>query len=178
MTPANLELTLLTADAAAAAIPELATLLHACVQGGASVSFVLPYTHDDAQAFWRRKVLPGVESEAVKLWVARVDGRVAGSVQLDVDTPPNQPHRAEVRKLLVHPDFRRLGIARRLMREVEDMARRLHRSLLTLDTRTGDSAEPLYASLGYQTVGVIPGFARDPLDPAKVDGTTIMYKQL
>jgi len=178
MTPANLELTLLTADAASAATPELATLLHACVQGGASVSFVLPYTHDDAQAFWRRKVLPGVESEAVKLWVARVDGRVAGSVQLDVDTPPNQPHRAEVRKLLVHPDFRRLGIARRLMREVEDMARRLHRSLLTLDTRTGDSAEPLYASLGYQTVGVIPGFARDPLDPAKVDGTTIMYKQL
>jgi len=178
MTPANLELTLLTADAASAATPELATLLHACVQGGASVSFVLPYTHDDAQAFWRRKVLPGVESEAVKLWVARVDGRVAGSVQLDVDTPPNQPHRAEVRKLLVHPDFRRLGIARRLMREVEDMARRLHRSLLTLDTRTGDSAEPLYASLAYQTVGVIPGFARDPLDPAKVDGTTIMYKQL
>lgn len=178
MTPANLELTLLTADAAAAAIPELATLLHACVQGGASVSFVLPYTHDDAQAFWRRKVLPGVESDAVKLWVARVDGRIAGSVQLDVDTPPNQPHRAEVRKLLVHPDFRRLGIARRLMHEVEDMARRLHRSLLTLDTRTGDSAEPLYASLGYQTVGVIPGFARDPLDPAKVDGTTIMYKQL
>lgn len=178
MTPANLELTLLTADAASAATPELATLLHACVQGGASVSFVLPYTHDDAQAFWRRKVLPGVESEAVKLWVARVDGRVAGSVQLDVDTPPNQPHRAEVRKLLVHPDFRRLGIARRLMREVEAMARRLHRSLLTLDTRTGDSAEPLYASLGYQTVGVIPGFARDPADPAKVDGTTIMYKQL
>ncbi len=178
MTPANLELTLLTADAAAAAIPDLATLLHACVEGGASVSFVLPYTHDDAQAFWRRKVLPGVESEAVRLWVARVDGRVAGSVQLDVDTPPNQPHRAEVRKLLVHPDFRRQGIARRLMHEVEDMARHLHRSLLTLDTRTGDSAEPLYASLGYQTVGVIPGFARDPLDPAKVDGTTIMYKQL
>ncbi|WP_367353002.1 GNAT family N-acetyltransferase [Achromobacter animicus] len=178
MTPANLELTLLTADAAAAAVPELATLLHACVQGGASVSFVLPYTHDDAQGFWRGEVLPGVESGAVKLWVARVDGRVAGSVQLDVDTPPNQPHRAEVRKLLVHPDFRRQGIARRLMHEVEDMARRLHRSLLTLDTRTGDSAEPLYASLGYQTVGVIPGFARDPLDPAKVDGTTIMYKPL
>ncbi|UDG74712.1 GNAT family N-acetyltransferase [Achromobacter sp. 77] len=178
MTPSNLELTLLPADAAAAAVSDLATLLHACVKGGASVSFVLPYSHDDAQAFWRRKVLPAVESGAVKLWVARVDGRVAGSVQLDVDTPPNQPHRAEVRKLLVHPDFRRQGIARRLMGEVEDMARRLHRSLLTLDTRTGDSAEPLYASLGYQTVGVIPGFARDPLDPDKVDGTTIMYKQL
>jgi ribosomal protein S18 acetylase RimI-like enzyme len=178
MTPANLELTLSTAQSAAAAVPELARLLHACVQGGASVSFVLPYSHEEAEAFWRNKVVPGVESGAVKLWVARVNGQIAGSVQLDVDTPPNQPHRAEVRKLLVHPDFRRQGIARRLMQAVEAMARRLHRSLLTLDTRTGDSAEPLYASLGYKTVGVIPGFARDPLDPAKVDGTTIMYKQL
>ncbi len=178
MNPANLELTLSTGKSAAAAVPDLATLLHACVHGGASVSFVLPYSRDEAEAFWRNKVMPGVESGAVKLWVARVDGHIAGSVQLDVDTPPNQPHRAEVRKLLVHPDFRRQGIARRLMQEVEAMARRLNRSLLTLDTRTGDSAEPLYASLGYQTVGVIPGFARDPLDPAKVDGTTIMYKQL
>jgi len=119
-----------------------------------------------------------VESGALKLWVARLDGRLAGSVQLDTDTPPNQPHRAEVRKLLVHPDLRRRGIARRLMVEVDGMAARLGRSLITLDTRTGDSAEPLYASLGYQTVGVIPGFARDPINAAKVDGTTIMYKQL
>ncbi|MEN4922968.1 GNAT family N-acetyltransferase [Achromobacter spanius] len=178
MTHASLELTLLPADAAAACLPELASLLHACVQGGASVSFVLPYTQEDAQAFWRDKVLPGVAGGAVKLWVARVDGRLAGSVQLDTDTPPNQPHRAEVRKLLVHPEFRRRGIARRLMLEAHAMAARLGRSLITLDTRTGDSAEPLYASLGYQTVGVIPGFARDPLDAGKVDGTTIMYKQL
>ncbi|WP_313621222.1 GNAT family N-acetyltransferase [Achromobacter sp.] len=178
MSSANLELTLLPADAAAACLPELANLLHACVQGGASVSFVLPYSLADAAAFWRAKVLPGVESGALKLWVARLDGRLAGSVQLDTDTPPNQPHRAEVRKLLVHPDLRRRGIARRLMVEVDGMAARLGRSLITLDTRTGDSAEPLYASLGYQTVGVIPGFARDPIDAAKVDGTTIMYKQL
>lgn len=178
MSSANLELKLLSADAAAACLPELASLLHACVQGGASVSFVLPYSLEDAQAFWRVKVLPGVESGALKLWVARVDGRLAGSVQLDTDTPPNQPHRAEVRKLLVHPDLRRQGIARRLMQEVDAMAARLGRSLITLDTRTGDSAEPLYASLGYRTVGVIPGFARDPIDAGKVDGTTIMYKQL
>lgn len=178
MTSARLELMPLPADAAAAAVPELATLLHACVHAGASVSFVLPYTPEDAASFWRGKVLPGVRSGALSLWAARVDGRIAGSVQLDTDTPPNQPHRAEVRKLLVHPDWRRQGIARRLMREVEAMAVRLNRSLLTLDTRTGDAAEPLYAALGYQTVGVIPGFARDPIDPAKVDGTTIMYKQL
>lgn len=178
MPSASLELMLLSADTAAAHLPELASLLHACVQGGASVSFVLPYTQEDAQAFWRGKVLPAVASGTLKLWVVRQDGRIAGSVQLDTDTPPNQPHRAEVRKLLVHPDFRRQGIARRMMLEVDAMAARLGRSLITLDTRTGDSAEPLYTSLGYRTVGVIPGFSRDPFDAAKVDGTTIMYKQL
>lgn len=178
MSHANLELTTLSAQDAAACLPELASLLHACVHAGASVSFVLPYTQEDAQAFWRGKVLPAVAGGTLKLWVARQDGRIAGTVQLDTDTPPNQPHRAEVRKLLVHPDFRHRGIARRLLPEVEAMAARLGRSLLTLDTRTGDSAEPLYASLGYQTVGVIPGFSRDPFDAGKVDGTTIMYKQL
>lgn len=178
MSLASLELKLLSADDAAADLPGLGSLLHACVLAGASVSFVLPYTEEDAQAFWRGKVLPGVAGGTLALWVARLEGRIAGSVQLDTDTPPNQPHRAEVRKLLVHPDFRRRGIARRMMLEVDAMAARLGRSLITLDTRTGDSAEPLYASLGYQAVGVIPGFSRDPLDAAKVDGTTIMYKQL
>ena len=92
--------------------------------------------------------------------------------------PPNQPHRAEVRKLLVHPDFRRQGIARHLMREAEAHAVRIGRSLLTLDTRTGDSAEPLYTSLGYVTVGQIPHFSRDPQDAGKLDATTIMYKRV
>lgn len=175
---ATLELTLLTADAAAANLPALGELLHACVHGGASVSFVLPYSPDEAQAFWRNKVLPAVASGKLALWVARQDGRIAGSVQLDSDTPPNQPHRAEVRKLLVHPDFRRQGIARHLMREAEAHAVRIGRSLLTLDTRTGDSAEPLYTSLGYVTVGQIPHFSRDPRDAGKLDATTIMYKRV
>ena len=146
------------------------------MQDGASVSFVLPYTQEDAQAFWRDKVLPSVAAGKASLLVAVQDGRVAGSVQLDCDTPPNQPHRAEIRKLLVHPDFRRRGIARRLMQDAEKLAVEQGRSLITLDTRTGDSAEPLYGSLGYLTVGVIPGFSRDARDPSKVDGTTIMYK--
>jgi len=178
MSPANLELTLLSADTAASRLPELGRLLHACVHGGASVSFVLPYSQEDAQAYWRGKVLPAVAGGTLHLWVACHEGRIAGSVQLDTDTPPNQPHRAEVRKLLVHPDFRRRGIARRLLLEAHAMAARLGRSLITLDTRTGDSAEPLYTSLGYRTVGVIPGFSRDPFDAAKLDGTTIMYKAL
>jgi ribosomal protein S18 acetylase RimI-like enzyme len=80
--------------------------------------------------------------------------------------------------LLVHPDFRRRGIARRLMQAAEAQAVQMGRSLLTLDTRSGDSAEPLYASLGYVTVGQIPGFSRDPHDAAKLDATTIMYKRI
>ena len=128
-------------------------------------------------AFWQAKVLPAVADGTLALWVARQDGRVAGSVQLDCDTPPNQPHRAEVRKLLVRVDFRRRGIARALLRS-RGARGPPGRSLITLDTRTGDSAEPLYASMGYRTVGVIPGFSRAPRDAGRLDGTTIMYKPL
>lgn len=156
----------------------LGALLHACVHDGASIGFVLPHSAADSEAFWADKVHPGVQAESRLLLTARRGDMIVGSVQLDYDTPPNQPHRAEVRKLLVHPDFRRQGIARLLMTELERHARELGRTLLTLDTRTGDKAEPLYASLGYRTVGVIPGFCRDTIDAARLDATTIMYKGL
>jgi len=166
-----------SADDLAAHIGELGALLHACVHSGASINFVLPYTVDDSEAFWRQEVLPPVRAGSRILLVARQGGRIAGTVQLAFDTPPNQAHRAEVSKLLVHPDFRRRGIARALMAELERLAGGLGRRLLTLDTRTGDSAEPLYASLGYQTAGVIPGYCRDPIED-RLDATTIMYKAL
>jgi ribosomal protein S18 acetylase RimI-like enzyme len=118
-----------------------------------------------------------VRDDTRLLLVARQGNRIAGSVQLDSDTPPNQPHRAEVRKLLVHPDFRRHGLARALMAEVERLAGRLGRSLITLDTRTGDKAEPLYASLGYKTAGIIPGYCLNPFED-RLDSTTVMYKAL
>ena len=158
-------------------IPELATLLHDCVQAGASINFVLPFSPAEAEAFWRAKVLPAMQGGARVLWVARSGARLAGSVQLDYDTPPNQPHRAEVTKLMVHPDFRRRGIARLLMAALERHAAHLGRSLITLDTRTGDKAEPLYVSMGYHTAGVIPGFCRDTIED-RLDATTIMYKAL
>lgn len=167
----------LTAAAIPAHVAELGVLLHACVLDGASVGYVMPFAPADAQAFWRDKVLPAVRSGGRVLWVARLDGRIAGSVQLDHDTPPNQPHRAEVRKLLVHPDFRRRGISRALMAALERRASGLGRSLLTLDTRTGDKAEPLYTSLGYRIAGVIPGYCLDPV-ASHLDPTTIMYKAL
>jgi ribosomal protein S18 acetylase RimI-like enzyme len=166
-----------SADEIASHVHELGLLLQACVHDGASVSFVLPFTEGDSEAFWSENVLPAVRSGGRFLLVAQQRGRIAGSVQLDCDTPPNQPHRAEVRKLLVHPDFRRQGIARALMIELERLATELGRSLLTLDTHTGGKAEPLYASLGYHTVGVIPGYSR-AVDSDRLDATTIMYKTL
>ncbi|HYS66572.1 MAG TPA: GNAT family N-acetyltransferase, partial [Paraburkholderia sp.] len=137
----------------------------------------LPYGVDESESFWSGKVLPSLRAGRLKLFVARRGDAIAGTVQLDYDTMPNQRHRAEVRKLLVHPAFRRQGVARALMIELESHARQLERSLLTLDTRTGDHAEPLYAALGYQTVGVIPGYARGPHNDG-FDSTTVMYKAL
>lgn len=156
----------------------LGDLLHACVVAGASVSFVMPFSRGEATAFWRDKVLPSVKTGGSHLLVAEVAGRVAGVVQLSTDLPPNQPHRAEVNKLLVHPDFRRRGLARRLMTRLEEEAKALNKTLLVLDTRTGDKAEPLYSAMGFETVGQIPHFAVDPHDPAKIDATTVMYKRL
>lgn len=161
----------------AADIDMLGTVLHACVHSGASVSFVLPFSHDDARVFWRTKVLPAVQSGLCLVLVARGGGQILGTVQLDLATPPNQPHRAEVRKLLVHPDARRRGIARALMLALEQEARAAHRNLLTLDTVTGGFAEPLYLSLGYVKVGAIPRYAVRPNSP-ELDATTIMYKEL
>jgi GNAT superfamily N-acetyltransferase len=109
--------------------------------------------------------------------VARVDGGIAGTVQLDFPWPPNQPHRADVGKLLVHPNARRRGIARALMLALEELARGAGRSLLTLDCVTGAHAESLYRSLGYVEVGVIPGFALGSLT-GEPEAATFMYKAL
>ena len=108
--------------------------------------------------------------------VARRDDQIVGTVQLDLATPPNQPHRGEIRKLLVHPCARRGGIARALMLAIEDQAREAKRTLLTLDTAS-DAAERLYASLGYTRVGVIPNFSIRA-DTREFEGTTVMYKEL
>ncbi|PWW04381.1 hypothetical protein DFR52_1011079 [Hoeflea marina] len=156
---------------------ELGRLIHDCVHAGASIGYVLPYELADGIAFWTGKIANSLDGGRLVLLVAFLDGAIVGSVQLDYDTNPNQPHRAEVRKLMVHPDYRREGIARKLMLAIEMEARKLSRTLLTLDTRTGDSAEPLYASLGYKVSGVIPGYCIDA-HSGELDSTTIMYKQL
>ncbi|MBL8894669.1 MAG: GNAT family N-acetyltransferase [Rhizobiales bacterium] len=158
-------------------LPGLTALLHACVLDGASIGFILPFTMKDAEGFWRYKVFPTVAQKTRIVLTARIDEETAGTVQLDYDTPGNQLHRAEVRKLLVHPEFRRRGIAKALMAEVEAMAIGLGRSLITLDTRTNDMAEPLYTGIGYKIAGIIPGYCRDTLSD-RLDPTTVMYKNL
>ena len=173
----SLSIASLSADETAEQIAQLGALLNACVHNGASIGFVLPFSAEQSEAYWRDKVLPRVRDGSVVLLVARMGERIVGSVQLDHDTPPNQQHRAEVRKLLVHPERRRKGIAKALMAAIEIRATALGRSLLTLDTRTGDHAEPLYAALGYRIAGIIPGYCRDPFEP-KLDPTTVMYKTL
>ena len=155
----------------------LGEVLRACVHAGASVSFVLPFSHADAKAFWRDQVLPAVNAGTRLVLLARLEGRIVGTVQLDLATPPNQPHRAEVKKLLVHPSVRRRGIGKLLMAALEEQARAARRTVLTLDTVTGASAEPLYLSIGYVAIGSIPRYALN-FDSSKLEATTVMYKDL
>nr|WP_237182368.1 GNAT family N-acetyltransferase [Roseomonas marmotae] len=162
-------------DAAAAASAErrLADILVACVDAGASVSYLPPLPAETARGFWR-KVSGDVAMGNRLLLVAWVDGVMAGTVQLDLATPSNQRHRAELAKLLVHPEFCRRGIGRALMQRAEQAARGIGRSLLTLDTRAGDGGEALYRALGWQEAGRIPGFAADA--EGRLHDTLIFYK--
>ena len=153
----------------------LSAILCACVDGGASVSFLPPLSLETARAFWRRGVGAVAAGRRIVLaaWAA---GELAGTVTLDCETPDNQPHRADVAKLLVHPAARRHGIARALMRHAEAAAREAGRSLLTLDTCEGGAAESLYRAMGWVRAGSIPGYAIHA-DGTPCD-TVLFYKQL
>jgi hypothetical protein len=158
-------------------IDMLAEVLHAVVHAGAGVSFFTPFSIEEARAFWVDKVLPQVRAGTRRVLVARLDERIVGTVQLELEMPPNQQHRAAVAKLLVHPPARRRGIGRALMIALEEIARSERRTLLTLDTVSGNNAELLYRSLDFIAAGVIPHYARGALTP-ELESTTIMYKEL
>lgn len=147
-------------DAAAAASAErrLAEILVACVADGASVSYLPPLSIERARGFWQRVSSEVAQGKRVLL-AAWLDGQLAGTVQLDLGTPENQQHRAELTMLLVDPAFRRRGIARALMRRADQAAWAHGRSLMTLGTRAGDVGEALYRDLGWQEAGRIPGYA-------------------
>lgn len=157
---AGLVVEALDAAAAASAERSLAEMLIACVADGAATGYRAPLSAETARAFWRR-----VSGDAALgnrlLLVAWQAGRVAGTVQLNLATPQDQAHRAVVEQLLVHPDYRRQGIGRALMQRVEQAARGIGRSLLTLDIRAGEAGEALYRGQGWVEAGRIPGFSRD-----------------
>jgi GNAT superfamily N-acetyltransferase len=158
-----------------AQIDELVDVLIDCVEGGASVSFMLPLTRERAAAFWRR-VARDVEEGRRVLLVAEDERGICGTVQVIVDLPENQPHRADVAKMLVHRRARRQGLGTALMRAAEATARELGRTLLVLDAVTGGDGARLYESLGWVRVGDVPGYALFP------DGgpcsTTFYYRNL
>jgi GNAT superfamily N-acetyltransferase len=153
----------------------LADVLADCVAGGASVSFMAPFPHADAREFFEAMAAE-VEQGRRLILAAFADGRIVGTVQVILALPPNQPHRAEIAKLLVHRTARRRGIAQLLMEHAEAQARAEGRTLLVLDTVTGDAAERLYTRLGWTRVGVIPGYALYP-DGRPCD-TTVFWKTL
>jgi GNAT superfamily N-acetyltransferase len=165
----------LSADDARARLSELAEVLVDCVEGGASVNFMAPFPHAAAEGFFGR-VIQGVEAGERILLAAVKDGRVIGTVQVVTAMPPNQPHRGEVAKLLVHRQARGAGVGWLLMEEAERQARAAGKTLLVLDTVTGDRGERLYGRMGWVRVGVIPDFALFP-DGTLCD-TTVFYKAI
>lgn len=143
-----------------AEIDGLCEVLVDCVEGGASVGFMLPMTRDKALAFWRKVGASAAREERILL-VAEDGGRIVGTVQVVFDLPENQPHRADVAKMQVHRSQRKKGIGEALMRAAEDAARQAGRSLLVLDTASAD-AERLYERCGFRRVGTIPAYALLP----------------
>jgi len=158
-----------------ALIGGLADLLIDCVEGGASVSFMLPLTRDRAETFWRR-VARDVVAGTRALLVAEDAHGVCGTVQLLLDQPENQPHRADLAKMLVHRRVRRQGLGAALMRAAETMGRECGKTLLVLDTVTSGDAERLYQHLGWERVGVIPDYALMP--EGGLCSTTVFYRKL
>ncbi len=160
-----------------AALDDLTEILHGCVHAGASIGFILPFHHADAQRYWQTRVRPELRAGALDLFVAESGGRIRGTVQLIPASMPNQPHRADVAKLLVHPDARRQGLGRSLMNALFARSSELGRTTLVLDTRSTDPSRILYQGLGFQTAGEIPNYCRNPFEPA-LEPTTFMFKDL
>lgn len=155
-------------------VPRLAAILADCVAGDASVSFMAPFPESAAAAFWDT-VADASDAGAVSVLVAEIDGVARGTVQVAYDLPPNQPHRGEVRKLLVHRAARGRGLGRALMIAAEEVAAARGKSLLCLDTAS-PAAERIYCGLGWTRVGVIPDFALLP--KGGFCDTVIFYKRL
>ena len=154
----------------------LAGILENCVNGGASVSFMLPFSLDKARTFWRGIAESVARGERLVLACVDAQDGVIGTVQLIADQPENQPHRADVAKLLVHQNARRQGLANALMSRLEAIAREQGKSVLVLDTATGSGAENFYVQCGWEKAGEIPRYALMP--DGELTATSLFYKFL
>ncbi|MEV7520214.1 GNAT family N-acetyltransferase [Streptomyces sp. NPDC091371] len=153
---------------------ELAALLLAVVEGGSSLGFLAGLDHAGAAAWWD-SLLPAVEEGSLALWVSRTGGgRIDGTVSWYRESKPNGRHRAELRKLMVHPAARGRGTAGALLAAAESAAARAGVVLLFLDTETGSGAEQVYLRAGWTEVGTIPDYATDPA--GNLRPTTLFYK--
>ncbi len=156
-------------------IAALASVLIDCVEGGASVSFMHPLTRERAVAFWQR-VARGVAAGERALLVAEDARGLCGTVQLVLEQPENQPHRADLSKMLVHRRARRQGLGAALLAAAESMAHECQKTLLVLDAVMGGDGARLYQRLGWVRVGEIPGYALLPR--GGLCSTTVYYKEL
>ena len=158
-------------------VQALAEVLLDCVEGGASVGFMHPLPRSKAVAFWEKTFASAVRGERIVLVAEDAESKtIVGTVQVVLDMPDNQPHRADVAKMQVHRRARRRGLGAALVRAAEAAAREAGRTLLVLDTVTGSDAERLYARLGWQRCGVIPGYALWP--QGGLCDTTVFYRVL
>lgn len=165
---------LLTADEAQAAREALVDLLVDSVEGGASVNFIWPMTRAKAEKWWNG-ALDNLDDRLI--FVAEQEGRIDGTVQLVMAPQENQPHRADLAKMLVHRRARRRGLGKALLLAAENEARRIGRTLLTLDTEAGSGGENLYAKSGWVKFGEVPGYARHADNPVPV-AASFFYKVL
>jgi GNAT superfamily N-acetyltransferase len=157
-------------------IAELSDVLIDCVEGGASVSFMLPMSRAKAETFWHGVAASVARGERLLLAAEDAAGTIVGTVQVILQQPENQPHRGDVAKMLVHRRARGRGIGATLLAAAEGSALDAGKTLLVLDTVTGGDAERMYARQGWQRCGEIPNYALWP--DGRFCATTIFFKQL
>jgi GNAT superfamily N-acetyltransferase len=172
-TTEQIEVRRLAPEEARERLDELAAVLADCVDGGASVGYLAPFSYEDARAVFEAYARDHEQGDRIILG-AFLDGELVGTAQLVVAVPPNQPHRADVARVLVHRSARRRGIAGRLMAQIEREARAEGKTLLVLDAVTGGDAARLYERDGWNTVGVIPDYALYP--DGRLCDTTVFWK--
>ena len=167
---------ILSADDVEKAVPRLADILIDAVASGAGVSFLHPLAREDAEKFWQSQI-PGVRAKTTFILVSKNNrSEISGTVMLHKAWAPNQKHRGDVAKLLVHRDFRRQGAGSALMLSMEDLAIKLGLQMINFDAVAGGASDQLYRTLGYQVVGTVPGYAYSNMGDT-LDDVIFFYKK-